>query len=154
MLHFEPAHLLSGSFLLRRGAREETELELGGVARDTGRFEHDGVTYELGRAGLASGDFTLKSDGRRLAGAVKPSPLRRRFVVSCPEGTYTLQARHPFLRPFDVIEGREVIGSIEPDRLFGERGRAKLPTKLPFETSVFMLWLVLTVWRSARRDTL
>ena len=69
MLHFEPTGILASSFRVTRGAREKTTLSLGWL-RETGSFSHRGKRYTLDRTGWISGDFTLRLDGRRLAGAV------------------------------------------------------------------------------------
>lgn len=151
MLHFEPTGIFSSTFRVRRGAREVTELGHGWF-RETGSFEYGGQAFTLERSGWISGDFTLRRDGQRLAGAVKPSAFRSRFEVSCPEGNYVLRQRSVFGRAYELVEGRQVIGSVEPEGMFTRRGRARLPRELPFETSVFILWLVLLMWRRAERS--
>ena len=152
MLHFEPTGILASSFRVTRGAREKTTLSLGWL-RETGAFRHNGKRYTLDRTGWISGDFTLRFDGRRLAGAVKTSVLRRRFEISCPEGSYVLRAPSILRRSYELVEGGRAIGSVEPAGTFTRKGRARLPRELPFETSVFVLWLVLLMWQRAERDT-
>lgn len=152
MLHFEPKGILASSFRVTRGAREKTTLSLGWL-RESGAFSHRGQSHTLDRTGLVCGDFTLRIDGRRLAGAVKTSMLRRRFEISCPEGSYVLRARSIMRRSYELVEGGRVVGSVEPAGAFTRKGRARLPRELPFETSVFILWLVLLRWQRAERDT-
>ena len=152
MLHFEPTGILASSFRVTRGAREKTTLSLGWL-RETGAFRHKGKRYTLDRTGWISGDFTLRLDGRRLAGAVKTSVLRRGFEISCPEGSYVLRAPSILRRSYELVEEGRAIGSFEPAGAFTRKGRARLPRELPFETSVFILWLVLLMWQRAERDT-
>ena len=113
MLHFEPKGIFASSFRVTRGARENTTLSIGWL-RESGAFSHRGRRYTLDRTGWISGDFTLRLDGRRLAGAVKTSVLRRRFEISCPEGSYVLRARSILRRSYELIEGGRVVGSVEP----------------------------------------
>lgn len=137
---------------MTRGAREKATLSLG-WRRDSGAFSHRGKRYSLDRTDWISGNFTLRLDGRRLAGAVKTSVLRRSFEIRCPEGSYVLRAPSILRRSYELVEGGRAIGSIEPAGTFTPKGRARLPRDLSFETSVFVLWLVLLMWQRAQRDT-
>ena len=152
MLHFEPTGILASSFRVTRGVRERTTLSLGWM-RESGAFRHDGKRYTLDRTGWISGDFTLRLDGRRLAGAVKTSVLRRSFEIRCSEGSYLLRAPSILRRSYELIEGGRVIGSVDAAGTFTRKGRARLPKELSFEASVFILWLVLLMWKRAERDT-
>ncbi|MEE2939470.1 MAG: hypothetical protein VX460_03695 [Planctomycetota bacterium] len=150
MLHFEPTGIFASSFRVTRGAREKTTLSLGWM-RESSAFRHNGKRYTLDRTGWISGDFTLRFDGRRLAGAVKTGVLRSSFEIRCPEGSYVLRAPSILRRSYELIEGGRVIGSVDAAGTFICRGRARLPKELSFETSVFVLWLVVLMWRRAKQ---
>ena len=151
MLHFEPKGILASSFRVTRGAREKTTLSLGWL-RESGRsVTAASATRWNALAGLRGLHPAHRRSSTR--GAVKTSVLRRRFEISCPEGSYVLRARSILRRSYELVEGGRVVGSVEPAGAFTRKGRARLPRELPFETSVFILWLVLLMWQRAERDT-
>lgn len=148
MLHFEPKGWFSKDYRVRAGSRVKTELELGRW-REGGGFTFDGVRYSLKRSGWLTGSFFLEADDLPIASADKTNVFARGFQVTCPEGSFVLRPRGFFSRKFDLVRGRSVVGTIAPVTFWSRGGEASLPKSLSFETSVFLVWLVIVMWRRA-----
>ena len=50
-------------------------------------------------------------------------------------------------RRFVLIEGDREIGAIRPAHLFSRSALADLPDDLPLAVRIFMIWLVLLLWK-------
>lgn len=128
------------------GARPVAEI---GISwwRDRGRLKVGGAAYAAYREGLASGAYILSAGGSVLARAEKPSALRRFFTIEHAGRRYTLQAKHALGRAFSLLEDSGEAGSIEPEGIFTRRARANVPDELPLPVRVFIIWLVLIMWK-------
>ncbi|MBM3470135.1 MAG: hypothetical protein FJX73_05000 [Armatimonadetes bacterium] len=93
------------------------------------------------------GDFVLESGGAVLARAEKPSAFRRSFVIEHEGRRYTLRSRSAFLRAFVLLDGSAEVGSITPEGMLTRRADVTLPLDLPLPVRVFIIWLVLILWR-------
>jgi hypothetical protein len=99
------------------------------------------------RAYRESGNFYLTDQQRYVAIAAKPNPLFRQFFIRQGETRYELQATSALGRRFIVQEYGQVVGSIYPAHAFTRQAIVDLPESIPLSVQLFMVWLVLTLWR-------
>jgi len=105
------------------------------------------VTYAVYREGILNGAFVLEADSSVVARAAKPSFFRREFVVDCGRKSYTFRTRSMFGRGFVLFDSSEEVGSITPEGTFTRRMRAEFPKDLALPVGVFLVWLVVILWR-------
>ena len=148
MLKAIPKSWLSWDFRFEEDSSVVAEIDVSHW-REKAELTVVGSTYKLFREGWMSGAFVLEADGAILARAEKPSALYRRFVVEHEGRRSTLEAAAAFRRKFVLSEGGAKIGSVSPDGLFTRRATADLPDDLPLPVKVFVVWLVLILWRRA-----
>jgi hypothetical protein len=112
------------------------------------------VACKLYREGIFSGAFVLEAGGFPLVQAVKPSALLRSFDITYDEThRYTLRARTIIARTFDLLHDGQVVGTIYPDHAFTRKMTAELPEELPLAVQVFMIWLVILLWKRAAQSS-
>jgi hypothetical protein len=147
MLQIEPLRWFSWDFSVGRDGREVAALDISWW-RERGALVIDGVSYAVVREGLVSSDFRMTGpDGRVVATASKPSLFRRRFDVVAGSHTVTLQARSAWGRTMDVLLDGRPAGTVTPAGMWTRRASADLPDTLPRPVQVFILWLVLLLWK-------
>jgi len=116
--------------------------------REAGRLILEEAVYPVYREGVFFGSFVLEhEDGAVLATAEKPSLFARRFEVEHDGSTYVLRTASRLRRRFVLIEGDREIGAIRPAHLFSRSALADLPDDLPLAVRIFMIWLVLLLWK-------
>ncbi len=116
--------------------------------REAGRLILEEAVYPVYREGVFFGSFVLEhEDGAVLATAEKPSLFARRFDVEHDGSTYVLRMASRLRRRFVLIEGDREIGAIRPAHLFSRSALADLPDDLPLAVRIFMIWLVLLLWK-------
>ena len=148
MLRATPKSWFSWSYHIHEGARRVATVDVAWV-RERARVDIAGIEYELGREGLARGAFFLRREGVDLVRASKPSAFLRRFEIDCGGVRFGLRARGPFSRGFVVVDGRQVLGGIAPERIFSRKATVNLPKSMPLEVQVFLAWLVIVMWKRA-----
>jgi hypothetical protein len=106
-----------------------------------------GVTYPIRRKGLL-GPFVMEApDGSEVASAVKPSALRREFVLAGPDAPHVLKAVSALRRKFAVFRGEYRIGSIVPASWLRRRATAEFVDDMPLLRQAFIVWLTLLLWK-------
>jgi hypothetical protein len=108
-----------------------------------------GVTYPIRRKGLL-GPFVMEApDGSEVASAVKPSALRREFILAGRDAKYVLKTVTAFQRKFAVFRGEYQIGSIVPASWLRRRATAEFveDRDMPLLRQAFLLWLTLLLWK-------
>ncbi len=146
MLSAIPKHWFSWDFRVMDGTRQVAEMDLS-FWRRKGLLSIEGIPYKVFREGLVSGAFILEVGGTVAARAEKPNALRRCFLVEHAGRQLTLQARSVFGRAFALYDGQNEIGSVTPEGFLTRRATARLPEELPLPVRVFILWLVIILWR-------
>jgi len=119
--------------------------------KEGGSFDYCGKTYKLRKAGVFSTNFSMTEDGHPVAGAEK-TPLRRFFEVESHEKTYALSALHPFTRKFKVVCDGVIVGEIFPYSIFARSCKVDTSEDIPVPLQIFMLWLVILMWRRTRKS--
>jgi hypothetical protein len=114
--------------------RERGEINTGGEAT---RFRRDG-----GRRFALDGP-----GGGELAAAHKPSIWSGRWVLQAGGQTYELAKRSWLSRSYELRRGGRVVGSAQPKGAFSGKAAVDLPAELPPAVQVFVVAVVLTLWR-------
>ncbi len=148
MLNVEPKGWFSQTFTVRDGDMQVASIDLAAFGEQA-EIAIEGRPYTLRRERFASGPFLLESNGVVLARADKPQVLARLFVVENQGRPLTLKHAGGIGRKFVLLAGEQGIGSMGPQRMGGRAAVANFPSDLPLPTRVFMIWLVLILWRRA-----
>ena len=82
-----------------------------------------------------------------LARAEKPSAFQRSFQVSHAGRSYALGAESAFRRKFVLRENDQPVGSVYPLNAFTRRCVVDLPAEISLPVRVFMVWLVIILWK-------
>ena len=146
MLEVIPKSWFSWDFIVTDGASPVAEIDVSWW-REKGVLTVRGSTYDVYREGLMSGAFLLESDGSILARAEKPSAFRRSFELECGGKFFTLRAESAFRRGFVLIDGDREVGWLSPNGVFTRRATADLPEGIPLPVKVFIIWLVVILWK-------
>ncbi len=149
-LRIIPQGWLSRDFRVLEGGVELAVIDKSWLG-ESGAFTIYGKTYTVARTSVLRGTFTLEHNGRVLAEAVKPSPFLRSFEITANGDRYSLRAVSPFRRKFLLLRRGSVLGEIEPVSLFGREAVARLPKEMPTPLQLFVVYLVLVLWRRSRR---
>jgi hypothetical protein len=120
---------------------------------EAGELITTGSFYKVYREGPLSPNFILEEHGNTIAIAEKPNPFVRLFLVNYAGIQYELKAESPFFRKFILQETGQTIGSIKPEHAFTSRAIVDLPTFIPLAVRLFMVWLVLLLWRRQQRQS-
>ncbi len=112
--------------------------------RDKGELRVQGVSYTARRDKSA---YVLESDAGVLARAERPRKLFRELVIEHSGHHYTLRAKSSLRRQFLLFEGATQIGSLSPEGLFTRKAAVELPQTFPLVLQVFIIWLVMTLWK-------
>ena len=91
--------------------------------------------------------YVLESAAGVLARTERPRRWRRELVIDHSGRRYTLRAKSAFRREFLLLDGPVKIGSISPEGLFTRRADVELPKFFPLFLQVFIIWLVMTLWK-------
>jgi len=143
-----PTRWYSWDFDVVEGERHIANLDLSAWA-EKGVLTIDGVAHRVYREGVGSGDFLLERDGIVLARATKPSAFWNAFEVRHDGRTYELVKESVWRRRYVVRSGNAAIGSVGPRRTFGREAFATLPESWPLPLKVFVIWLVVILWKRA-----
>ena len=129
------------------GTRQVAEIDLAYGQRES-LLSGEGAPYRVFREGMASGAYVLQdAGGRAAARAEKPSAFSRCFVIEHAGRRMVLEAISPFGRAFVLTERDAEVGSVRPEGFVSRRATASFPEDLPLPVKVFMLWLVIILWR-------
>lgn len=120
---------------------------------EAGELSIEGSHYRVYRESPFSGQFFLEENGNCIASAEKPNPLFRLFSVNSAGSQYELKAQSPFGRMFVLQEYGQAIGSIYPEHTFTRKAIVDLPASIPLTVRIFMVWLVMILWRRQQRQS-
>jgi hypothetical protein len=143
-----PTRWYSWDFDVTDGGRHVAHLDVS-AWREQGVLTIDGVAHLVYREGVGSGEFLLERDGIVLARATKPSAFRSAFEVRHDGRTYELAKESLWQRRFVLRSGNAEIGSLAPRSAIGREAVATLPEPWPLPLKVFVIWLVVILWKRA-----
>jgi hypothetical protein len=99
------------------------------------------------------GSFYLADQRHCVAIATKPNPLFRQFFIKHGEARYELQATSASGRKFVVQEYGQVVGEIYPTHALTRGAIVDLPDSIPLAVRLFMVWLVITLWKRQQKSS-
>jgi hypothetical protein len=117
--------------------------------RERASFTLDHRTYDVRRTSILRGTFALEQSGVTLAEASKTSAFRRAFEVHFGGHHYRLQAARFFGREFHLLQGGVSVGTVRPRSVLGRSATAEFPERIPREVQLFLVFLVLNLWKRA-----
>lgn len=112
-----------------------------------------GQTYRLRRVGVLRERFTLEpavAGALAVASATQRDPLRREFTVEVGARRLTLRSASLLRSDYLLLDGAQTIGTLHPVGALRQSVEADLPDDLPLEARVFIVWVVLLLWRGRR----
>ena len=112
--------------------------------RDKGELRIQNDIYTARRD---KSSYVLESAAGVVARTEQPRKWRRELIIDHAGRRYTLRAKSGFRREFLLLDGPVKIGSISPEGLFTRRADADLPKFFPLYLQVFIIWLVMTLWK-------
>jgi hypothetical protein len=146
MLRVAPSSWFSWNFVVFEGQDQVADIRLA-VLREAGELIVRDKTYRVNREGIMSGAFILRDGELELARAEKPSAFYRSFQVTHDGRCYTLGAESTLRRKFVLQENGRTVGSVCPVNAFTRKCDADLPTGISLPVRVFMIWLVILLWK-------
>lgn len=146
MLHIRPKSWASWDFIVERDGRQLALIDLAWV-REAAEVEIGGVACRFHREGVV-GDFVMEVSGTPVVRAHKAA-MRRRFTIDYDGHPYTLEAASAFTRRFVLHDGEQEIGAVTPKSIFTRKATVAFPDDVPAEVQVFMIWLVVLLWKRA-----
>ncbi len=146
-----PQNWFSWNYKVLEQGSPVADLDLAWV-REAGTFRLQGRTYKIYREKFLSRTFVLEEDVAILARASRPNIFLRSFTVDYQGIQLTVKAHSIFGRTFVLQQGSQVLGSIYPEHWFTRKAAVELPDTLPLAVRIFMVWLVLILWRRQWRQ--
>ena len=146
MLQAIPKHWFSWDFTVVQGSQALADIDMS-AWRERGTLTVEGKSYRVYREGVMSGDFILESPEELVARAAKPSVFRRAFLVEYGGQQYELRAKSVLRRTFVLLDGQREIGSVSRESVLTRRTAVDLPEHLPLPVRIFIVWLVVIVWK-------
>ena len=145
MLRAEPSNWFSWSYDVFEDDQHLTTVDLAWM-REAGSFELGGQRFDIARE-PGWGDFVLSAGGDAICRARKPSAWFRSFQVVIGDRHLTLEAQSPLNRTFVLREGGATFGEIRPQGILSRKAVVMLPESLSRAVQVFIVWLVIVLWR-------
>ena len=121
-------------------------------------IEIKGETFRMFREGLVSGDFVLQAYGKEIVRADKPSVFKRRFAVHFAGRRFILEAVSAFRRTFvareELEDGSGVeVGRMTPIKWYKRSATVRFDDDLPLAVDIFMIALVLLMWKRSAESS-
>ena len=148
MLHATPRGLFTWGFTIRHSGDTIADIDPSWLG-ERAEITVEGHTYSAYRESLLAGKFVLQSEERTLARARKTSVFVLAFDIDLAGRPMELKAASMWRREFGLFEGGVQVGRIGPAGWFGRRAVIDLPPDIPLPAQLFLLWLVLVLWRRA-----
>ena len=148
MLEATPLGIFSWAFAVRRDGETVAEIAPAWVGEQA-EVTVAGEPYTLTRESVLEGTFAMRSGDRVVARARKPSAFARAVDVELAGRRFELRAVSVWRREFGLFDGADLVGRIGPAAWLGRSAVIDLPDDVPPHAQVFLLWLVLVMWRRA-----
>ena len=148
MLSAMPRGLFTCGFTVRQDGNTVADIDPSWFG-ERAEIRAGGQAYSAYRESLLAGTFVLQSGERALARARKASAFVRAFDIDLAGRPLELKAASVWRREFGLFENGVQVGRISPVGWFGRRAVIDLPPDIPLPAQLFLLWLVLVLWRRA-----
>ncbi|MCU0571118.1 MAG: hypothetical protein MUF49_31705 [Oculatellaceae cyanobacterium Prado106] len=114
---------------------------------EAGELNIQNYLYQLYREDRLSKNYYLADQLKCIAIAQKPNPLFRQFFVKEGDRRYELKATSAIGRQFILQEYGQIIGSLYPAHCLSRKVIVDLPESIPLSVKLFMVWLMLLLWK-------
>ncbi len=142
-----PKKWYSYNYIIRDGYHHITDLNIS-CWREKGHFHLYGQPFYLYKDSMLRGDYVLESDRQVQAFARKPSLFSSRLEVICGEEHFTLKRKSILGRTMTLWHANQQIGRISPEGSLSRKANIDLPDHLPMPIRVFLVWLVVSIWKN------
>jgi hypothetical protein len=139
-----PKSWFSWDLTVLEDAKPVAELQIS-TWRERGLLAVEGKDYKVYREGIMTGAFILESDATVLARAIKPSVFRKSFDLEYAGKQYKLRSEG--WSRYSLLHGDERRGSVSKEFFSRKRATVDLPEDLPLVIRLFMIWLVVILWK-------
>ncbi len=146
MLQLTPQGWFGWNFDVLHDGNKIAEIKTS-ILPEGGSFSIDGASYRIWREGMFSGEFLLDRDGQTVARAQKPSAFRSLFEITHLDRSYTLKKESLLSRSFVLLEGDVAVGSIRSEGRLSRKATVSLPEAMPAPVQLFVIWLVILLWK-------
>ncbi|MBC8290849.1 MAG: hypothetical protein H8E37_11085 [Planctomycetes bacterium] len=147
MLKAVPIGWCSWSFRVEGEAGHCAHIDMAWV-RESAEVDIDGQRYRVRKSAAIGGSFELTRDGHVVATASKRMMVRA-FDVRVGERHFELSALSIFGRAFGLFENEQQTGIMSPVSMWGRSAEVHFPDDISRDVQVFLIWLVLILWRRA-----
>lgn len=147
MLKAVPIGWCSWSFRVEDESGPCAHIDMAWV-RESAELDIDAVRYRVTKTAPFGGGFEMTQDGQVVASAGKRMMVRT-FDVQADERHFELSALSMFGRSFGLYENGQLIGTMSPLSMWGRTAEVSFPDDVPRNVQVFLIWLVLILWRRA-----
>lgn len=146
MLTLTPTHWFSWNFRVTAGGEDIAVIGRHWF-RERAAFSVGGTSFAVRKTTAFRSNFVLERNGWVVAEARKPSAFRRRFELTIGGKQLVLRSASPFRREFRLFDGAREVGRIRPLSFLGRTATAELPETMPMEIQLFVIFLVLMLWK-------
>jgi hypothetical protein len=115
--------------------------------REGGRIRAGGQEWEFRRERYRRLVLAAPQDGGEYAVAERISAWTGRWQLSAGGRTYELAKTAWYSRRYELLAGDAVVGELHPRGVFGNKADVTLPPELPPAVGVFVVAVVMTLWR-------
>ncbi len=121
-------------------------------------IEIKGEPFRIYRDGMFRGPYVLEAHRTEVVRATKPSVFKRRFEIDFAGRWFVLAATSVFRRSFVVTEEPEdgiavEVGLIEAVKWYKHSAIARFDDDLPIAIDVFLIALVLMMWKRSAQSS-
>lgn len=118
---------------------------VGSAWRERGRIRDGGQEWEFRRE--RGRRFVLAGPTAEYAAADRLSLWTERWRVSTGGLAYELVTPSWWSRRYELRAGGHPVGRLDPKGMFGNKAHVELPAELPPAVGVFVVAVVMTIWR-------
>ncbi|HEV7653844.1 MAG TPA: hypothetical protein VGP36_03780 [Mycobacteriales bacterium] len=118
---------------------------LGSAWRESGRIQAGGEEWEFRRERYRR--LSLAGPQGVYAAAERVSLWSGRWRLTTGGQAYELVKGGWFSRRYELLAGDAVVGELAPRGVFGSKAAVELPPQLPPAVQVFVIAVVMTLWR-------
>lgn len=144
MLTVQPHGVLRNGFDLFDESDREVGAFAGSAWRETGQIRVGGQVWEFRKE--RSRRFVLAGPQGVLAAAERTSVWNGRWQLTTGGRAYEL-AKRSWSRTYELRRDGAVVGEVAARGVFSGKAAAALPTELPLPVQVFVVAIVMALWR-------
>ena len=110
-------------------------------------FKLEGYQYETTPQGWFANNFILKRSSGMLVSAKREGLFSQKIRILVDQREIILMPAGFFARNFNLVENDNIVGQVSVKSIFTGKFLASLPDNLSLQMQIFILSLVLLMWR-------